>query len=75
MFFELFADTCAKERGPELGPSLTNASSLPTAARRSIFTEICSGSEEGSYSRLIDCVSLTSRLESNKEEEEGTHPA
>ena len=23
MFFELFADTGAKERGPELGPSLT----------------------------------------------------
>ena len=23
-FFELFADTGAKERGPELGPSLTN---------------------------------------------------
>jgi hypothetical protein len=29
-----------------------------------------SGSEEGSYSRLIDCVLLNSRLESDKEEEE-----
>ena len=25
MFFELFDDTGAKERGPELGPSLTNS--------------------------------------------------
>ena len=32
---------------------------------------MCSGSEEGSYLRLIDlCISLNSRLESNKEEEE-----
>jgi len=36
------------------------------------FTEMCSGSEEGSYLRLIDFLSLNSRLESNKEEEEGT---
>ena len=28
------------------------------------------GSEEGSYLRPIDCVSLNSRLESNKEEED-----
>ena len=35
------------------------------------FTEICSGSEKGSYLRLIDVVSLNSRLESSKEEEEG----
>ena len=28
-------------------------------------------SEAGSYLRLIDCVSLNSRLESNKEEEVG----
>ena len=26
---------------------------------------MCSGAEEGSYARLIDCVSLDSRLESN----------
>ena len=33
----------------------------------------CSGSEAGSYLRLIDfCVSLNSRLESNKEEERET---
>ena len=30
---------------------------------------MCSGTEEGSYLRLIDCVSLNFRLESNKEEE------
>jgi len=38
------------------------------------LTEMCSGSEAGSYLRL--CVSLSSRLESNKEEEKwlpGTH--
>ena len=32
------------------------------------FTEMCSGSEEGSYLRLLDFVSFNSRLESNKEE-------
>jgi len=33
---------------------------------------MCSGSEAGSYLRLIDfCVSLDSRLESNKEEDLG----
>ena len=33
------------------------------------FTEMCSGSEAGSYLRLIDfCASLNSRRESNKEE-------
>ena len=36
------------------------------------FTEMCSGSEAGWYLRLIDlCLSLNSRLESNKEGEEG----
>jgi hypothetical protein len=30
------------------------------------------GSEEGSYLRLIDLVSLNARLESNEEEEEDT---
>jgi len=35
------------------------------------FTEMCSGSEAGSYLRLTDfAISLNSRLESNKEEEE-----
>jgi hypothetical protein len=34
---------------------------------------MCSGSEAGSYSRRIDIVSLSSRLESNIEEEEGFH--
>jgi len=42
------------------------------------FTEICSGSEAGSYLRRIDCitqlVSLNSRLESDKEEEERPLP-
>ena len=33
------------------------------------FTEMCSGSEEGSYLRLVDFASLNSRLESVKEEE------
>ena len=33
---------------------------------------MCSGSKEGSNLRLIDFVSLNSRLESNKEEEEGS---
>ena len=32
------------------------------------FTEMCSGSKEGSYLRLIDFLSLNSKLESNKEE-------
>ena len=31
---------------------------------------MCSGSKAGSYFRLIDFVSLNSRLESNEEEEE-----
>ena len=34
------------------------------------FAEMCSSSEAGSCLRLIDCVSLNSMLESNKEEEE-----
>ena len=33
--------------------------------------KVCSGSEEGSCVRLVDFVSLSSRLESNQEEEEG----
>ena len=32
---------------------------------------MCSGSEAGSYLRLMDFVSLNSRLESNEEEEKG----
>ena len=36
------------------------------------FTEMCSGSEAGSYLRLIDYVSLNARIESNNEEEEVT---
>ena len=37
---------------------------------------MCSGSEAGSYLRLIDFfVSLNSRLESNKEEEKKNGPA
>ena len=35
--------------------------------KNNYFTEMCSGSGEGSYLRLIDFVSLNSRLESNKE--------
>ena len=34
------------------------------------MTHLCSGSESGSHSRLIDFVSRNSRLESNKEEDE-----
>jgi len=34
------------------------------------FTQMCSGSEAGSYLRLTDSASLNSRLGSNKEEEE-----
>jgi len=43
---------------------------LTTSMRSSPFgfREMCSGSEEGSYLRLIDFVSLNSRLESHKEE-------
>ena len=37
---------------------------------KNCITEMCSGSEAGSYSRLIDFVSLNSRLESHKEREE-----
>ena len=33
-------------------------------------TDMCTGSEAGSYLRLKDIVSLNSRLESNREEEE-----
>ena len=33
-------------------------------------TDLCTGSEAGSYLRLIDIVSLNSRRESNKEKEE-----
>ena len=36
--------------------------------RNNYFTEMCSGSEAGSYSRPIDFVPLNSRLESNQEE-------
>jgi len=36
----------------------------------SCIAEMCSGSEEGSYLRLIDFLSLNSRLETNKEEED-----
>ena len=42
----------------------------PRSQFKNYFTEMCSGSEEGSYLSLIDFVSLNSRLESNKEEEE-----
>ena len=35
------------------------------------FTEMCSDSEAGSYLRLIDIVSLNSRLEIHKQEEGG----
>ena len=38
------------------------------------FTEMCSGSEEGSYLRLIDfVVSFNSRNKSNKEERRALH--
>ena len=39
------------------------------------LTEMCSGSEAGSYLRLIDVVSFNSRLENNQEEEEETKQA
>ena len=34
--------------------------------KNNCLTEMCSGFEEGSYSKLIDFVSLDSRIESNK---------
>ena len=36
---------------------------------------MCSGSEAGSYLRLVDFVSLNSRLEGNKEEVKKGAPA
>jgi len=38
------------------------------------FTEMCSGSEEGSYLRLIDFASIKSSDESNKEDQEEFSP-
>ena len=45
----------------------------PRDIKNSYFTEMCSGSEAGSYLRLMDFVSLNSRLESSKEEEKIHH--
>ena len=36
----------------------------PEPESRNYITEICSGSKEGSYLRLIDCFALNSRRES-----------
>ena len=43
-------------------------SSTDEAFKNNCYAEMWSGSEEGLYSRLKDCVSLNSRLERNKEE-------
>ena len=43
---------------------------VSSQSKNNYFTEVCSGSEAGSYVRLIDFVSLNSRLESNREKEE-----
>jgi len=55
-----------------LGASLRRAPRAPSARgtciKNNYFTEMCSGSEAGSYLRLIDFVSLNSGLESHKEE-------
>jgi len=48
--------------------SSERARSLP--GREPLFNKLCSGSVAGSYLRLIDFLSLNSRLESNKEEKE-----
>jgi len=54
------------------GQHRSRAALRPRPSRESgpsdYFTEMCSGSEEGSYLRLIYFVSLNSRLGSNKEE-------
>ena len=42
--------------------------------KKNNFTETCSGSKEGSYIRLIELVSLNSRLESNEKEEDQSDP-
>ena len=44
---------------------------MQTQFKNNHFTEMCSGSEEGSHFRLIDFEPLNYRLESNKEEEAG----
>ena len=50
------------------GESSTDRYSSPF--ENNYFTKVCSGSEAGSHSRLIElCVSLESRRESHKEEE------
>ena len=43
--------------------------------KNNYFAEMCSGSEEGSYLRLVDFfVSLNARLKSNKEEKKANAP-
>ena len=54
MFFELFADTGAKDRGPELGPSLTNVGS-PIWRTREFF-----------HSKFNRLVPKTQHLRMNK---------
>ena len=39
------------------------------SCKNNYFTEMCSGSEAGSYSRLIECVSVNTSIQSITEEE------
>ena len=69
-----------RQSGPDSGlgfqvKALTTSCGVPSQGQGSqfentYFTEMCSGSEAGSYLRLIAFVSLNARLESNKEEED-----
>ena len=50
------------------GPRLEQQLASCAVHSSNCFTQMCSGYEEGSYMRLIDAISLNSRLKSNKEE-------
>jgi len=51
---------------------ITNQRMVQFFIQKNCFAELWSGSEEGSYARLVYIVSLNSRLESNKENEHPT---
>ena len=54
----------------DLRRAITAREQLLYINEKNYSTEMCSGCEEGPYSRRIYFVSLNSRLESNKEGEE-----
>jgi len=60
MFFELFADTGAKERGPELGPFLTKSGRMIPSLRPRCEDRVLDGpasEEKGSKGRKwLDCI-------------------